>query len=78
MFVLNALISKYCKGNRKLYVAFLDLSRAFDNVDCIILFRTLLRTGLPLPFLRVRLSMYCLTRNVVKIAGSGISRFFLM
>ena len=41
MFVLNALISKYCKGNGKLYVAFLDLSRAFDNVDRIILFRTL-------------------------------------
>ena len=79
MFVLNALISKYCKGNGKLYVAFLDLSRAFDNVDRIILFRTLLGTGIPSPFLRVLLSMYCLTRNVVKIAGSGISRvFFLM
>ena len=76
MFVLNALISKYCKGNGKLYVAFLDLSRAFDNVDRITLFRTLLRTGIPSPFLRVLLSMYCLTRNVVKTAGSGISRVF--
>ncbi|KAK2722283.1 hypothetical protein QYM36_002720 [Artemia franciscana] len=50
MFVLNELISKYCKGNGKLYVVFLDLSRAFDNVDRIILFRTLLGTGIPPPF----------------------------
>ena len=50
MFVLNELISKYCKGNGKLYVVFLDLSRAFDNVDHIILFRTLLGTGIPPPF----------------------------
>ena len=47
MFVLNALIKKHFKGKGKLYVAFLDLSRAFDNVDRIILFRTLLGTGIP-------------------------------
>ena len=75
-FVLSALIEKYGSGRKKLYVAFLDLRKAFDNVDRALLEKCLRDVGLPLSFIRLFVGMYSGTKSMVRVAGSGFSRLF--
>ena len=51
VFILLALIGKYCRGNGRLFVAFSNFEKAFDSIDRPILFRYLVEIGLPRPFL---------------------------
>ena len=45
LFVLNALVEKQLVLNRRLYVSFIDFSKAFDMVNRIILFYKLISSG---------------------------------
>ena len=63
IYTLSAIIEKYLsrKGG-KLYLAFIDLRKAFDSVDRAALFLTLVKAGLSGPFLNAIKAMY---RSVV-------------
>ena len=76
VFILQALIGKYCRGNGRLFVAFLDFEKAFDSIDRPILFRYLVKIGLPRPFIMLLINMYEITLSVVFIVKKGVSRPF--
>ncbi|MFO7744505.1 MAG: reverse transcriptase family protein, partial [Psychroflexus sp.] len=76
VFILNAMIQKYSKGNSKLYAALIDLQKAFDNVDRILLFEALSEIGLPHQFMNIIASMYSWTKSFVKIPQQGVSSSF--
>ena len=75
-FVLRALVDKYGTGNSRLYAAFLDLRKAFDNVERVLLVDILRSIGLPSIFVRLVTSMYCGTKAVVKVIDQGFSRVY--
>ena len=52
-----------------MYVAFLDLKGAFDNVKRELLMKDCINIGLPYPFVRILISMYEATKFVIRVAG---------
>ena len=76
VLVLQALVEKYAKGKNRLYVAFLDLEKAFDSIDRIFLCLELLKVGLPRLFVRILADMYRNTFGIVKVLGKGLSSPF--
>ena len=77
-FVLSALIEKYGYGRKKLYVTFLDLRKAFDNVDRALLEKCLRDVGLPLSFIRLFVGMYSGTKSMVRGADSGFPGYLTL
>ena len=74
--MLRALVDKYGTGNSRLYAAFLDLRKAFDNVERVLLVDILRSIGSPSIFVRLVTSMYCGTKAVVKVIDQGFSRVY--
>ena len=59
IFTLSAIVEKcLSKKGGKLYVAFVDLQKAFDSVHRVSLFESLVRAGLSGTFLNARKAMY--------------------
>ena len=58
VFILSGLIEKHESGKNKLYVPFLDLKKAFDNVNRVLLKKSLHDVGLPSCFICFVVKMY--------------------
>ena len=70
IFTLKCLVDKFInKKGGKLYVAFLDLKGAFDNVKRELLMKDCINIGLPYPLVRILISMYEATKFVIRVAG---------
>ena len=74
IFLLQTIIDKIVKkAKKKLYVAFIDFTKAYDTVDRDILIRRLKTLGINGIFLRSVTSMYMKTEYSIKLK-SGQSR----
>ena len=58
MFVLLAFVQKQLSLNRKLYVAFIDLEKAFDSINRSILWHILVKHGIHGKLFRCIMSKY--------------------
>ncbi|GKG42216.1 retrovirus-related pol polyprotein LINE-1, partial [Tanacetum coccineum] len=56
--LLRSPIEKYRERQRDLHIAFLDLEKAYDNVPCDLVWRTLTDKGTPRRYLKVIKDMY--------------------
>ena len=76
IYTLSAIIEKYLsrKGG-KLYVAFIDLRKSFDSVDCASLFLTLVKAGLSGPFLNAIKAVYRSVVSCVRVHNK-VTEFF--
>ena len=59
-----------------LFVAFSNFEKAFDSIDRPILFRYLVKIGLPRPFIMLLIKMYEIILSVVFIVKKGVPRPF--
>ena len=76
IYTLTAIIEKCLnKKGSKLYVAFVDLKRAFDSVNRASLFAALVRAGLSGPFLNAIKAMYRSVVSCIRVNGD-VSEFF--
>jgi len=75
LFVLQAVIEHILKTKNKLYVAFIDFSKAFDLVERSILLTQLMYNGLSGKILQIIKSMYTITKTCLKYAGTYSSFF---
>uniref|UniRef100_UPI003AF6F7D4 RNA-directed DNA polymerase n=1 Tax=Thiolapillus sp. TaxID=2017437 RepID=UPI003AF6F7D4 len=78
IYTLSAVIEKYLsrKGG-KLYVAFIDLQKAFDSVNRTSLFLSLVKAGLSGPFLNAIKAMYRSVISCVRV-NNKVTEFFLL
>ena len=76
IFTLYTLICKQFSQNRKLYVAFIDYRRCFDNINRQALFTVLERYGIVGHFLDVLKSLYTNVSAVVKINNNTFTSEF--
>lgn len=74
VFTLNFLINLIKSSKQQLYVAFVDFSRAFDNVPRAELFQKLIENNINGKFLRVIRNMYENVKSCVQ--SNGKSPFF--
>ena len=58
MFALKTMIDKYSQENQKLYICFIDFSKAFDTVSRDALFYKLLKMGIGGSFAKIVKNMY--------------------
>ena len=73
VFVVNTLVNKIVKNEGKnLYVAFIDLKKAYDSVDRNFLFSKLWALGLDGSFLNIIKSIYRSVKQCVKLGGTLI------
>ena len=70
MFTLLALIQKQFAFNRKLYVAFIDIEKAFDSISRKLLWPILLRNGIKGKLYKCVRSMYEIVKARVR-SGLG-------
>jgi len=77
IFALQAVAQKYLskKGGR-LYILYIDFSKAFDCIQHDILWYVLLNSGVHGPFINVIRNMYSKLSSCVKTAMDGLSSFF--
>lgn len=67
IFILQSLIQKYCsKQKGRLYVLFVDFSKAFDTIPHALLFYQLMQKGVHGKILRVMRSMYSMAQSCVR------------
>ena len=72
LIILKSLVDKQLYLNRKLYVAFVDFSKAFDFINRNILFYKLLKSGLSGRVIETIRNMYSKTKCKIKTAD-GLS-----
>ena len=76
IYTLSATTEKYLsRTGGKLYVAFIDLRKAFDLVDRASLFLTLVKAGLSGPFLNAIKAMYRSVVSCVRVHNK-VTEFF--
>jgi hypothetical protein len=75
IFVLNTLINKVIQQN-KLFVAFVDFTKAFDLLERSILWQKLLNTGISSKMLYIIKSMYNCVKSNVRCQGES-SEYFI-
>ena len=66
IFILRIIIELIKYKNMTLYIAFFDLSKAFDRVSRYLLLKTLIRMGIGSVMLNALMRMYSRTRCVLK------------
>ena len=66
IFIINNLITQILNENKKLYVAFIDFSKAFDFVVHDILWNKLIKIGVRGKILNIIRSMYKTVKSRVK------------
>ena len=77
IYTLSPIIEKYLSRKvGKLYVAFIDLRKAFDSVDRASLFLTFVKAGLSGPFLNAIKAMYRSVVSCVRVHNK-VTAFFL-
>ena len=77
IFVLYSIIQKcMTKNGQKLYVAFIDMSKAFDCVKRDLLFKTMEKEGIKGKFLRAIMSIYHSVKTCVRIPEGELTEFF--
>ena len=75
-FILYSLIHKYLSKKRgKLYVAFVDLTKAFDSINRSKLWKVVSKTGIKGKLYKNLLSMYQLVKACVR-TNEGLTSFF--
>ena len=73
---ISAIIEKYLNGKGgKLYVAFIDMRKVFDSVDCASLFLTVVKAGLSGLFLNAIKAMYRSVISYVRVHNK-VTAFF--
>ena len=70
IFILNTLFKKICKGNKKLYLCFVDFRKAYDTVWRNALLLKLLKIGIRGNFFEVIANMYTGGESYIKADGS--------
>ena len=74
IFLLQTIIEKYVKkGNRKLYVAFIDFQKAYDTVDRDLLLQRLQTLGINGLFLKNITAMYQTTKYAIKLSNGYLT-----
>ena len=76
ILTLYSLIMKQFAQNRKLYVAFIDYRRCYDNINRLALFTVLERYGIVGPFLDTLKSIYSKVEAAVKCKDGLVTDFF--
>ena len=76
IFTLYTLVCKQFSQNRKLYVAFIDYRRCFDNINRLALFTVLNRYGINGKFLDALKSIYSSVKSAVKVNNNNVTDFF--
>jgi exonuclease III len=76
IFVLHSIIAKVLGSGNKLYCAFVDFQRAFDNVDRNLLWYKLVQEGVSTKMLAAIKAIYHTVRSCVKY-NDCMSEFFL-
>ena len=69
LFALYGLIDILRFRNKRLYCAFLDLEKAFDKIDRILLWEKLINTGIDGKIFRVIMNMYNNAKSCVMVDG---------
>ena len=78
IFALSAIVEKcLSKKGGKLYVAFVDLQKAFDSVHRVSLFESLVRAGLSGTFLNTLKAMYESVVSCVRVNNHNTEFFYL-
>ena len=70
IFIINTLFRKFCKSNKKLYLCFIDFSKAYDTVWQEALMLKLLRIGVKGKFFGTIKAMYKESNACIKSNGS--------
>ena len=74
IFLLQTIIDKYVKrGNRKLFVAFIDFKKAYDTVDRDLLLQRLQTLGINGLFLKNITAMYRTTKYAIKLSNGTLT-----
>ena len=74
IFLLQTIIDKVVKKNKnKLYIAFIDFSKAYDTVDRKMLFERLQSLGINGIFLRNIMAMYAKTNYKIKLKNGSLN-----
>ena len=66
IFVLKQVIEFYSTNGSPLYICFLDLSKAFDKVNHVLLFQKLLKRQVPVLVVRLLQQWYCSQMFVIR------------
>ena len=75
IFVVRQLQEKYLAANKRLYMAFVDLQKAFDRVPRKVIWWTLRKLGVEEWIVRLVQGMYANARSHVRV-GEGYSEEF--
>lgn len=74
IFTLMACVQKQFSNNKKLYVAFIDISKCFDSINRHLLWPILMKNGINGKLLRCLQSMYKCVRARVRCKGNSLSQ----
>ena len=75
VFVVRQLQEKYLQKRRELWMAFVDLEKAFDRVPREVLWWALRRLGVEKGMIRLIKAMYAGSTTAVKVQGEGTESF---
>ena len=76
IFILNTLVEKSLNTGKPLYVCYVDLKKAFDNVDHLLLWVKLAKIGVSNKLLSVLQSMYRNAASCIKLSSNTATEFF--
>ena len=76
IFILNTLVEKSLNTGKPLYVCYVDLRKAFDNVDHLLLWVKLAKIGVSNKLLSVLQSMYRNTASCIKLSSNTATEVF--
>ena len=69
LFILDTLITLAKKNNSELFVAFLDITKAYDRVNRTILWQKLRLMGIPEKIIRILIEAYRHPRGIIRFHG---------
>lgn len=71
MFTLTQVIERYTEYNKKLYLAFVDYTKAFDTISHCALWNALKEQGVHNHYIRLLIEIYSKSKAVIKLEKKG-------